>query len=240
MPRMPAEKIQTLQAELDLLYHVAQVVHSYDLDDVLQEIVQVAEDLTQADSVFIYVADMPANELVLRASKNPHSGLLRQITLKMGEGITGWVASEKEPVAISNGASKDSRFRLFRRLPEDRYEAFLSVLIISKRGVVGVINVQHEHGHQHSESEIKMLATVGKLVGGAVENALLSEETLALKEALELRKLVEKAKGVLMKKRRVTEDEAYKLIQKESMNNRKTLKEVAEAILLLETLDLDS
>lgn len=50
MPRMPAEKIQTLQAELDLLYHVAQVVHSYDLDDVLQEIVQVAEDLTQADS----------------------------------------------------------------------------------------------------------------------------------------------------------------------------------------------
>ena len=80
--------------------------------------------------------------------------------------------------------------------------------------------------------EINLLTAVGKLVGGAVENAMLIEETLALKEALELRKLVEKAKGILMKGRKISEEEAYKLMQKESMDLRKSLKEISEAIII--------
>ena len=78
---------------------------------------------------------------------------------------------------------------------------------------------------------------MGKLVGGAVENALLIEETFALKEAMELRKVVEKAKGILMKRRNLGEADAYKILQKESMNRRVSLKEVADAILLMEKLD---
>ncbi|MCW5876877.1 MAG: ANTAR domain-containing protein [Anaerolineales bacterium] len=84
--------------------------------------------------------------------------------------------------------------------------------------------------------EIKLLAAVGKLAGGAVENALLLEETLALKEALALRKLVERAKGVLMRRRGLSEPEAFKLLQKESMDTRKSIKEVAEAVLLMDKL----
>ena len=76
-------------------------------------------------------------------------------------------------------------------MPEDKFEAFLSVPIINKRGVVGVINVQHEKPHTHTETEINLLSAMDKLVGGAVENALLVEETLELKDALELRKLME-------------------------------------------------
>ena len=76
-------------------------------------------------------------------------------------------------------------------MPEDKFEAFLSVPIINKRGVAGVINVQHEKQHTHTEAEINLLSAMGKLVGGAVENALLVEETLELKDALELRKLME-------------------------------------------------
>ena len=84
--------------------------------------------------------------------------------------------------------------------------------------------------------EINLLAAIGKLVGGVVENALLIEETLSLKEALELRKVVEKAKGIIMKRRNIGEDEAYAILQKESMDTRKSLKEVAEAILLIDKL----
>lgn len=233
---MTKDEVKSLQRELAFLYRVTQSVYRLDLDEVLQEIVNIAEEVTEADSVLVYLVNGKADELSLRASKNPHPDLLRKITLKMGEGITGWVASQKQPVALAQGASQDPRFKYFRSLPEDRFEAFLSVPIISKRGVVGVINVQHKKVHTHGEMESNLLAAVGKLVGGAVENALLVEETLELKEALEIRKLVEKAKGVLMKRRKLSEDEAFKVIQKESMDTRKSLKEIAEAILLMDKL----
>jgi signal transduction protein with GAF and PtsI domain len=236
---MTRDEMKALQKELALLYQVAQAVSSFELAEVLQEIVRIAGEVTQADSVLVYVVDKDAEELVLRASQNPHPDLLRKVTMKMGEGITGWVARENKPVALSKGASQDPRFKYFRSLPEDRFEAFLSVPIISKLGVAGVINVQHKAPHVHSEMEVNLLAAVGKLVGGSVENALLIEETLALKEALELRKLVERAKGVLMKRRNLSEVDAYKLLQKESMDTRKSIKEVAEAVLLMDKLAMN-
>lgn len=224
--------VETLKKELSFLYRVARTVHSLELAEVLKEIVRIAAEVTKADSVLVYTLDAKTQELLLRASKNPHHDLLQKIKMKLGEGITGWVAKEQKPVAISAGASRDPRFKFFRSLPEDRFEAFLSVPIVNKRGVVGVINVQHKKKHEHSDMEVNLLAAIGKLVGGAVENALLIEETLELTETLELRKLVEKAKGILMKRRNIAEDEAYRILQKESMDSRKSLKDVAEAVLL--------
>lgn len=231
-------KIEELKKELDLLYRVAQTIHSLEIDELLKEIVKIATSLTSGDSCLIYVLDPKKQELVLRASKNPHPDLLQKVKMKLGEGITGWVAKEKKPVAISTGANKDSRFKYFRSLPEDHFEAFLSVPIINKHGVVGVINIQHEEKHIHSQMEINLLSAIGKLVGGAVENALLVEETLTLKETLELRKIIDKAKGILMRKRNLTEDEAYRILQKESMDSRKSLKEVAEAVILADKLHI--
>ena len=231
--------IQNLKKELVFLYKVAQSVHSLELDELLDEIVKIATDVTHADSVLIYILDKNKETLILRASKNPHTDLFKTIKMKMGEGITGWVAKEKKPAAISHGASKDSRFKYFRGLPEDKFEAFLSVPIINKIGVVGVINVQHKNKHKHSDMEINLLEATGKLVGAAVENALLIEESLALKEALEMRKLIARAKGILMERKKVSESEAYRRIQKESMNTRKTLKEVAEAIILAQKLQIN-
>ncbi len=232
------DKIRELKKELNFLYKIAKSVHSLEIQELLSEIVKIASVVTNADSCLIYVLDSKKHELVLRASKNPHQNLLQKVTMRMGEGITGWVAKEKKAVVIEISAYKDPRFKFFSNLPEDKYEAFLSVPIVNKHGIVGVINIQHIKKHKHSEMEINLLTAIGKLVGGALENALLVEETLALKEALEMRKLIEKAKGIMMKRRSIDEDEAYKLIQKESMDSRKTLKEIAEAIILAGKLKL--
>lgn len=229
-------EVQMLKKELTFLYRVVRTVNSLELDEVLKEIVRVADEVTQGDSVLVYVLDTDKKQLILRASKNPHAELMQKITMQLGEGITGWVASQKQPVAIEKDASLDPRFKYFHNLPEDLFEAFLSVPIVGKRGVVGVINVQHRKPHKHTHMEINLLTAVGKLVGGAVENAKLLKESFALKEALELRKLLAKAKGILMKKRMISEDEAYKIIQKESMDTRKSLREVAEMILFMNKL----
>lgn len=222
--------------ELSVLYHITEAVATLELDKILHEIVNVATKLTKADSCLVYLLDHRTDTLILRASKNPHQKILGQIKMKLGEGITGWVAREKKVVVIPKDAANDSRFKFFADLPEDRYEAFLSAPILNTHGVVGVINIQHKKPHKYSENEITLLSAVGKIVGGAVENARLVEESLALKEALETRKILEKAKGILMRSANLSEQEAHLRIQKQSMNSRRSLREVAEAIVLANTL----
>jgi uroporphyrinogen-III synthase len=85
--------------------------------------------------------------------------------LKLGEGLTGWVARERRLLSISREAYTDPRFKLFTDLPEDTFEAFLSAPVIVKNRVAGVINVQHRQPHFHSGGEMELLTTVGEQVG---------------------------------------------------------------------------
>ena len=180
--------IETIQRTLDLagqelriLHQISQSISStLDLDQVLRQIVDLVINVTRGDACLIYLLDENADNLVLRASKNPHPRLIGKIAMKVGEGITGWVAQEVQTVAIPRHASKDGRFKLFHTLPEDKYEAFLSVPIVAPPTdrVTGVINVQHRKAHKHSENEMTLLSIIGHQVGGAIENARLYQETI--------------------------------------------------------------
>lgn len=184
MPR--TDSIETIRKTLDLAGHELQILHqisqsiscSLDLDQVLSQIIDLVVDVTRGDSCLLYLLDENQESLVLQASKNPHPRIIGTISIKVGEGITGWVAREATPVDIPRNASKDSRFKFFHNLPEDRYQAFLSVPIIDHRDrVIGVINVQHRRAHSHSEREKTLLSIIGHQVGGAIENARLYQET---------------------------------------------------------------
>jgi signal transduction protein with GAF and PtsI domain len=182
-PRSTTPKITPLKKaliektrEVDLLHRItASISSKLDMPLVLKEIVEMVSGMTEADACLLYLLDESCQELVLQASKNPHPKLIGQVKLEVGEGITGWVAREQKVVAIAKDAYEDPRFRLFHRLPEDRYEAFLSMPVISRGEVVGVINVQHKKPHTHSEGELALLTTVSQQVGGAIENARLYE-----------------------------------------------------------------
>jgi len=81
-----------------------------------------------------------------------------------------------------------------------------------------------------------VLTTVANQAAIAIENTRLLVESKVIKEELEARKVVEKAKGILMKEEDLTEEEAYNRIRKYSMDNRKSMREVSEAIILSEDL----
>jgi uroporphyrinogen-III synthase len=144
------------------------------LHEVLDEAVEFICDVIRCDSCFIYVLD--GEELVLRASKNPHPEVVDRLTLRMGEGITGWVAEHRRPVAVAEKAWQDARFQTFSELPEDRFEAFLSVPLVSRGRLVGVINLQHRQPRAHSPQEVRCVATIGHLVGSEIEMARLESE----------------------------------------------------------------
>jgi len=198
----------------------------------LDRVLDFAVDLVKCDSCFIYV--LSGEDLVLRASKNPHQELLDRLKLRMGQGITGWVAEHREPVAVFQEAYKDPRFQRFNELPEDRYEAFLSVPLFSRGRLVGVMNLQHRDEHTYTEREIRLLATVGSLAGAEIELARLETQNSELSQQLETRKIVERAKGILQRDLGLTEEQAYLSIQRQSRQKRKTMKEIAEAIILSE------
>lgn len=163
--------------EVQVLHRISETIGStLDLESVLKHIVDVVVEVTKADACLVYLLSERRDELILRASNNPHPKLIGRISVGLGEGITGWVARERVPVVIPKRASDDPRFKLFHRLPEDRYQAFVSVPIETKGEVVGVINVQHKRAKRYGEDTLALLSTIAKQVGGAIENARLYEE----------------------------------------------------------------
>jgi len=200
------------------------------LEQVLAEVVDFTTSVLKCDSCFVYV--LANDALVLRASKNPHPEAVNRLTLKMGQGITGWVAEHGRMVAVSQNAYQDSRFQLFDDLPEDRFEAFLSVPLLSRGRLVGVINLQHRSPHRYTERQTRLISAVGLLVGAEIELARLESENSELSARLETRKIVERAKGIMQRELKLSEEEAYLTLQRESRQRRKSMREVAEAILL--------
>ena len=226
-------------SHIEVLHHTAHRIATADgFHQALERVLEFAIDLVKCDSCFIYV--LAGDELVLRASKNPHQELVDRLKLRIGQGITGWVAEHREPVAISREAFKDSRFQRFNELPEDRYEAFLSVPLFSRGRLVGVMNLQHREPHVYTSRDIRLLSTVGFLAGAEIEMARLETENSDLSQQLATRKLVERAKGILQRDLGLTEEQAYLSIQRQSRQKRKTMKEIAEAIVLSEEVRSNS
>lgn len=220
-------------SHVDVLYEISGCLGTVDgLRAVLTRVVDFATALVRCDSCLIYVLE--GDELVLRASKNPYPELVNRLKLRVWEGITGWVAEHREPVAIPEKAAHDPRFKFFHELPEDSYEAFLSVPLMCRGRVVGVINLQHRQHHVYRRREICMISTVGFLVGAELELARLEDANSTLAEQLQTRKIVERAKGILQRDLGLNEEQAYLALQRQSRQKRKPMKEIAEAIVLSE------
>ena len=216
---------------IDFLHEISSRIAAADsFHVVLNRIVDIATTVVPCDSCFIYVLEQ--EKLVLRASKNPHADIVDRLGVQLGEGITGWVAEHREPVAIASNASNDPRFVIFKNLPEDHFEAILCTPILSASKVVGVINLQHRLSYQHTDSEVRLISMLGFLVGAEIERARLETENTQLAGRLETRKVVDRAKGILQRDLEITEDEAYRTMQRESRQRRKSMREIAEAILL--------
>jgi signal transduction protein with GAF and PtsI domain len=198
--------------------------------EVLARVVEFISALVRCDSCLIYVLD--GDELVLRASKNQHPEVVDRLKLRVGQGITGWVAEHREPVAVFENAAQDPRFKFFHELPEDSYEAFLSVPLMCRGRVVGVINLQHRQRHIYRQREIRLVSTIGFLVGAEIEMSRLEEANTTLTAQLQTRKVVERAKGILQRDLGLNEEQAYLALQRQSRQKRKTMKELAEAIVL--------
>ena len=222
-------------SSFDFLHELSTRLAASDpLHTVLDRIVEFVTTVIPCDSCFIYVLE--GDKLILRASRNPHADLVDTLDVQLGQGITGWVAEHRQTVAIASKASADPRFRAFQNVPEDAFEAMLSIPLLCAARVIGVITLQHRLPYRHTDLEVRLLTMIGHLVGAEIERARLDTENLQLSDRLETRKAVDRAKGILQRDLGLDEAEAYRTIQRESRQRRKSMREIAEAVLLAEDL----
>ena len=151
----------------------------------LRELIGMIVQVTACDACLVYLADHATGEIVLRASQLPHAAEIGKIRLKMGEGVTGWVAVHKSVVALSNSAASDTRFKAFQALPEDSYQAFLSVPLVTGGDLIGVINVHHRESHEHTPDEVALVTFIGEQMGGAIAKSRLTEQSLGAVKRME-------------------------------------------------------
>ncbi len=223
-----------LQAQISALREITRAISAaWSLDQILALITRKTAKVMDVDSCSIYLLDDGDEYLVLKATTGLATEAVGHARLKYGEGLTGSAVKLGKPIAASH-ASRDPRFKLLPETKESIFQSLLAVPLISRGKVIGAMNVQTREGREYSEDEIELLSIIADVAAGELEKAVLYEEIGGLKEALETRKLVERAKGILMKRHGISEQEAFSRIQQQARTSRKAMRQVAEAIILAE------
>lgn len=222
----------SLIKKLEALSKISKAISSdLYLEDILRLIVVVTAEVMKSKICSLWLVDERDKALKIRATQSMSEEYLKERTLKLGEGVVGYVAEENKPLMIAN-VLKEPRYKEKELARKEGLVSMLSVPMCVKEKVIGVINCYTSFTHKFTKSEVEVLTTVANQAAIAIENAGLIMKAKIIEDELISRKLVERAKGILMKEQRLSEEEAFRRIQKKSMDLRKSMREIAEAVIL--------
>jgi len=199
------------------------------LEDILRLIVAVTAQ-TMSSNICSLMLLSESNELVIRATQSISEEYNKKPSLKLGEGIAGKVAQLNKPIAVKD-VTNEKEYRYQGIAKKEGLCSLLCVPLAVKGKVIGVINCYTSEPYDFKETDIEILSSIANQAAVAIENTELMVKTRVIQEELETRKRIERAKGILMKEGGLTEEEAYLKLQKYSMDNRKSMREVSEAVI---------
>jgi signal transduction protein with GAF and PtsI domain len=205
------------------------------LEDILRLIVTVTAEVMNSKICSLLLLDEEKKELVIRATQSVSESYNKKSPIKLGEGIAGKAAKENRHFVIRD-VRKEPNYINVKIAKDEGLVSLLSVPMSAKGEMLGVLNVYTSKVHNFSQKEIDTMQTVANQAAIVIENAKLMIKTRIIEEELATRKLVERAKAILIREYKFTEEEAYKKLQNRSMNTRKTMKEIAEAVILAKNL----
>ncbi len=205
------------------------------LEDILRLIVTVTAEVMDSKICSLMLLDEQKNELVVRATQSISPLYNKKPNIKIGEGIAGIVVKENKPIIVID-VRKDPRYLNREIARKENLCSLLSVPLRVKGRVIGVFNLYTSKLHRFSDSEVKVLTTVANQAAIAIEHARVMVESQVIKDELATRKVLERAKGILMRQDSLSEEEAFRKIQKTSMDTRRSMREIAEAIILTSQL----
>src|SRR6266699_588101 len=104
--------LESAGSQLALLHRVSGIVSSdMAMEKMLDELVGLVVGVTDCDACLVYLLERSSEEIVLCASQLPHAAEIGNIRMKIGEGVTGWVAGHRSVVALASRAAAEPRFK---------------------------------------------------------------------------------------------------------------------------------
>lgn len=227
-----SNKIENARDIIEALSKISEAMTSdLYLEDILKLIVTVTAEVMGSKICSLMLLDPKKKELSIKATQSISEEYINKNPLKLGEGIAGKVAMEGKPISVFD-ITKDKNYKYQEIARGEGLVSLLCVPLHVKGKIIGVLTIYTSEPHHFSDYEVNILKTVADQAAIVIENYRLVMETRVIREELETRKSVERAKGILMKEQNLNEEEAFRKIQKFSMDNRRTMREVAEAIVL--------
>ncbi len=231
-PKSKKKSVSKEASQLETLLEMsAAVVSDRYIEEILQLMVRMTADMMGSKICSIMMLNESGQELEIRATQALSEEYKSKPPLKVGQSISGLAVKEKRPITALD-VTKEPLYTYPEIAKKEGLVSMASLPMMIKDRVIGVLNSYTSSEHQFTQDELKVLQIVANQAAIAIENTKLFDRTIEMEEALKTRKAVERAKGILMKEYGVSEDEAFKIMQRKSMNTRSSIREIAEAVIL--------
>jgi signal transduction histidine kinase/putative methionine-R-sulfoxide reductase with GAF domain len=159
--------------EFEILRDILKISNStLNLHERLNQVVEEIVEKMPVDACAIYVMRKDGESLSLKATVGLSTDSINEIALKVGEGITGWVAQEKSPVAVKD-IFKDPRMKNFPGSGEERYRSMISAPVLFLSKCLGVINIWTIEEREFERDEVHLLYSIADGISGSIRNAQL-------------------------------------------------------------------
>jgi sigma-B regulation protein RsbU (phosphoserine phosphatase) len=189
-----AELIRNLRRksiEAQSLYEVGKLLSGkLELEELLQIIIEQVFNLVKARLATIYLVDQRDGSIREVVSMGIPPEYESKLTMKIGEGITGWVAKTGLSAVINNVTENSHYVPL---LPETKSE--IAVPLLSRGKVLGVFNVESDQLDAYSKEDLELLETFASQAAISIERALLYRQSLqqkAFKDELDIARRIQK------------------------------------------------
>ncbi len=201
------------------------------IEDILASIVSVTARLMGSNICSILLLNKEKGLLETKATQSVSEKYNKKPPIKVGEGIAGKVILNNKPIAVKD-VKKETEYKFSDIAKKEGLCSLLCVPLTVKGTAIGVINSYTSKPHAFTRTEIEILNAIASLAAVAIENTELLMKAKNIEEELESRKIIERAKGILMRDEGLSEEESYLRIQKYSMDSRKSMKDIAESLIL--------
>ena len=200
------------------------------VDETLASAVEFATKFLDCDECCTYVRQ--GDKLVPWVWKHVNHGSLQRTALSVFEGFAAAVGEHRAPIAISADSGESVEFKAFEDWSRNPGEAFVCAPLLSRSRVVGAIALRHWKPRLYLRHEFNFLSGIGSIIGADLGITRLEEENANLLLELETRKLVERGKGILQRDLGMSDQEARLALQRQSQQKKRSMKEIAQAIIL--------
>jgi signal transduction protein with GAF and PtsI domain len=204
------------------------------LEDILKLIVMVTAKVTGVEicSLWLVEEDEKGKRARLKATQAIDPDYVKDRVLNMNEGVVGFIASTNRRLIIED-VLKEPRFKEKEMAKKLGLVSMLGVpLHVKKNKVIGVLDCFTVEPHKFTETEVSLITTVANQAAIAIESTQLMVRAKIIEEELEKRKMIDRAKEILMAKKGFSGEMAFRWIQKKSMDTRKSMREIAEVIII--------